>query len=400
MQEIPKVPTTFAVVKKGESGLLTLLERIKTRGNSQVLILGRGVGAFYNDKELIPSVLGKDWTTFVPPYAPTWEQNQMGIKQFSTLIQEDANPPRVGIFNAYPDFIRDQLFLPSKSGPYSASIYYLGLSETPLADMETFKRILSRDYIQSPWLECIFSADDNKLLIREQDELNEAILAQTNLDEILPRILRSLQGEVAALEARKFADAVKKVTKKWWQFWMNLLKRLFGGQESAKTTRNVTDQSPALWHDDDHLGRLMDEKLKTQEGRRQFAQTVSKGSGDYALASGATIFTIWFRTPWSEMGGSEEVAMQLVLLRDQGKLPSWLMKQEASANVLLGNYEVETFPECPGCLVSLMMDTIAEGIRNRPNLKVEEKSERHCPSCDNILPADAIRCNKCGHRFM
>jgi hypothetical protein len=170
---------------------------------------------------------------------------------------------------------------------------------------------------------------------------------------------------------------------------MNLLKRLFGGRESAKATR------------DDQLGRLMDEKLKTQEGRRQFAQTVSKGSGDYALVSGATVFTIWFRTPWSEMGGSEEVAMQLVLLRDQGKLPSWLMGQEASANVLLGNYDVETFPECPGCLVSLLMrDTIAEGIRNRPKLKVEEKSERHCPFCDNILPADAIRCNKCGHRFV
>lgn len=41
-----------------------------------------------------------------------------------------------------------------------------------------------------------------------------------------------------------------------------------------------------------------------------------------------------------------------------------------------------------------------QNIRNGPKFKVEEKSERHCPSCDNILPADAIRCNKCGHRFM
>jgi hypothetical protein len=219
MQEMSKVPTTFAVVKKGESGLLTLLERIKTRGHSQVIILGHGVGEFYNNEELIPSLLGKDWTTFVPPYAPTWEQNQMGIKQFSTLIQEDANPPRVGIFNAYPEFIRDHLFLPSKTGSYSASIYHLGLSKTPLADMETFRRILSRDYIQSPRLECIFSADDNKLLIREQEELNEAILAQTDINEILSRILRNLQNDVSALEAREFANAVKKATKKWWQFW-------------------------------------------------------------------------------------------------------------------------------------------------------------------------------------
>jgi len=146
-------------------------------------------------------------------------QNEKGIIQFSTLIQEDANPPRVGIFMAYPEFVRDHLFLPSKSGPYSVSIYNLGLTGTPLADMETFRRILSRDYIQSPWLECIFSADDNKLRITEQEEINKAILAQTDLDEVLPRILRSLQEEVAALEARRFADVVKKVTKKWWQFW-------------------------------------------------------------------------------------------------------------------------------------------------------------------------------------
>ena len=33
-------------------------------------------------------------------------------------------------------------------------------------------------------------------------------------------------------------------------------------------------------------------------------------------------------------------------------------------------------------------------------LKVKEKSEKHCPSCGNILPVDAIRCNKCGHRFL
>ena len=32
--------------------------------------------------------------------------------------------------------------------------------------------------------------------------------------------------------------------------------------------------------------------------------------------------------------------------------------------------------------------------------RVEERSEKHCPSCDNILPADAIRCNKCGQKFV
>jgi hypothetical protein len=41
-----------------------------------------------------------------------------------------------------------------------------------------------------------------------------------------------------------------------------------------------------------------------------------------------------------------------------------------------------------------------QNIRNGPKFKVEEKSERHCPACDNILPTNAIRCKKCGHRFI
>jgi tetratricopeptide (TPR) repeat protein len=40
---------------------------------------------------------------------------------------------------------------------------------------------------------------------------------------------------------------------------------------------------------------------------------------------------------------------------------------------------------------------------SRPDLKktpMVEKNEKHCPSCDWIVPADAIRCIKCGHRFV
>jgi hypothetical protein len=219
MQETSKVPIAFTPVKKGESGLLPVLNHIKTRGNAQVLILGGGVRAFYQDKDLVPSILGEDWTTFVPPDAPVWEQLQRGLMQFSALIQENATTPRVGIFMAPPDFVNEHLFLPSKSGPYQASIYWIGLPDRPLTDMGILRKPLSREYIQSPWLEYIFSADDNKLRMSEQEELNNAIITQTNLDEILSRILQSLQDEMTALQAHRFAEAAKKVTKKWWQFW-------------------------------------------------------------------------------------------------------------------------------------------------------------------------------------
>jgi hypothetical protein len=214
-----KVPSQYAVVKKGVSCLLKLLTRIKARGPGQVLVLGAGVGAYYNEKERIPSILGNEWTPFVPPYAPTRQQNEEGIMQFSKLIQENAHPARVGFFMAHPEFVSERLFLPSKTGPYPASIYILGLSSSPLNDMETYRTILARPHIQAPWVETIFCADDNKLRKSEQDEISQALEAHSGLNQILPRVLRSLQEEFAALEARNFAESVKKINKKWWEFW-------------------------------------------------------------------------------------------------------------------------------------------------------------------------------------
>jgi len=101
--------------------------------------------------------------TFVPPNAPVWEQLHRGLMQFSALIQEDATTPLVGILMAPPDFVIEQLFQPSKSGPYQASIYWIGLPDRPLTDMVILRKPLSRENIQSPWLEYVFSADDNKL---------------------------------------------------------------------------------------------------------------------------------------------------------------------------------------------------------------------------------------------
>ena len=85
--------------------------------------------------------------------------------------------------------------------------------------MEMLRKPLSRGHIQSPWLELIFSADDNYLRVSEQEELNNAILAQANLSEILPRILQNMQDEMTAMQAQRFAEASKNATKKWWQFW-------------------------------------------------------------------------------------------------------------------------------------------------------------------------------------
>jgi len=190
MQE---VPITFKPIKKGRNCLLQVLNHIRTRGNAQVLILGGGFAEFNQNKHLVRSILGKKWTNLVPPDAPVWEQLQRGLMQFSALIQEDATTPRVGIFMAPPDFVSEHFFLPSKSGSYQASIYRIGLPDRPLTDMVILRKPLSREYIQSPWLEYIFPADDNKLRPSEQEVLNNALITQTNLTEILSRILQRME---------------------------------------------------------------------------------------------------------------------------------------------------------------------------------------------------------------
>lgn len=203
----------FSVVKTGDDVTPTLLTRIMEHSRGQVLVLGYGA-----DKELIRSTLGSDWDIIVPTYAATWEQNQMGLMEYARLMQEDATRARVGIFNAPPDYVDANLFKPSRTGPYSASIYFLGLSDSPLRDVEAFKAILFRSHILTPWVECIFRTDENKLRIAEQKELNEAILTKTSLDELVPRILRNLQTEMDAIKSKQFQNNVKKI-KKPWEFW-------------------------------------------------------------------------------------------------------------------------------------------------------------------------------------
>jgi len=99
------------------------------------------------------------------------------------------------------------------------------------------------------------------------------------------------------------------------------------------------------------LNRLMDEKLRFREGRAEFVRTVSKGSGDLHSLGGENIFLIWFRIPWHELRGAEEIAMQLAFLQQQERVPNWLEGKNALAYTLLGNFEVEVFQDCPGCLI-------------------------------------------------
>jgi len=101
----------------------------------------------------------------------------------------------------------------------------------------------------------------------------------------------------------------------------------------------------------DEFNRLIDEKLRFTEGRAQFVRTVSKGSGDLHSLGGENIFLIWFRTPWHELRGAEEITMQLAFLQQQERAPNWLKGEEALAAMLLGNFEVEVFQDCPGCLI-------------------------------------------------
>lgn len=67
MPEPAKVPSQYALVKKGDNGLQKLLSEIKSRSQTQVLILGQGVGVYYSNRETFSSALGERWDFSFPP---------------------------------------------------------------------------------------------------------------------------------------------------------------------------------------------------------------------------------------------------------------------------------------------------------------------------------------------
>jgi len=140
----------------------------------------------------------------------------------------------------------------------------------------------------------------------------------------------------------------------------------------------------------------MDEVLESREGRAKFVRAVSAGTGDFAIAEGENIFLIWYKTPWYRMGGADQVAIHLALLKEQNRVPKWLEGSEAIANIMLGNFEVETFPGCPGCLVIFCADLEAKR-KVETSKRAAMSSAGKCPKCGFTYKWNGKQCGHCGY---
>jgi hypothetical protein len=104
------------------------------------------------------------------------------------------------------------------------------------------------------------------------------------------------------------------------------------------------------------VDKSINPRFQLREEREKFVCTVSKGSGGFAVASGSTIFLIWFKESWHKLDGSLEVASLIIRLEREGRLPKWLQEKEFINKILLGGFEVEVVNNCPGCLIVIYAD--------------------------------------------
>jgi len=113
-----------------------------------------------------------------------------------------------------------------------------------------------------------------------------------------------------------------------------------------------------------HRGRL----LRSPEDQGILVAELSQMHGDFAVADGGDVFGIWIREPSGESRLKQELAFMLMRLQDEKRVPEWLTGQDAIANILLGNFQIRTFHDYPGCLVLLYQGTFASRRETRQGI--------------------------------
>ena len=175
---------------------------------------------------------------------------------------------------------------------------------------------------------------------------------------------------------------------------------LYNQNRSSLLLRSPQDELPdyrvVTAHEfDDNRARTQRDPASLEETRGQLLSVMCRFCGEIFVVGENAVMVTDEDIDWR--GSRQPDVIMPLVPRDRAA------ESAVGASVLsaLRRGEERTWccEKCQNRTPQLYSETI-QNIRNLPGLKVEEESERHCPSCDNILPADAIRCNKCGHRFM
>ncbi len=226
---------TVRLVKQDEDLLPTLLASISHSKATQILVTGRAAyRTLWGQENNVISTIGKDWTIVKPSSQPTGDTIRQQMQYFALAIREDPKKQRICYGPAHPEDVKAHLFLTRETGDYTVAIYVLGLLYEPFKYWADLQSTMNGSGQAQGYLECIFSTDDNLILVDTQKKLQDALDNPVFLDRLTWEALDLLERYGAKWAQDEVKSYVKTVTVPPSQEYINHLKKLFSNEKQEK----------------------------------------------------------------------------------------------------------------------------------------------------------------------
>ena len=192
---------TLSVVRGDGDILAELLKSLAKTEATQVFVTGPNAFRTLADRvNSISAVLGQTWTVLPCTYAPTQADMRSLMEKFASAIDGDPSQRRICFGPTSPKSLLEHLFRPSQNGFYKAGLYILGCCDSPISNLVQFGKAINAEGKAPGYLESIISAEDNGLLISDQQELRTLIEQGGDGCDKLWKIMASYQEQVEAEE--------------------------------------------------------------------------------------------------------------------------------------------------------------------------------------------------------
>jgi hypothetical protein len=191
----------LSVVRGDEDILGELFKSLAKTEATQVFVTGPDAFRTLADSvDSITAVLGQTWTVLPCQYAPTQADMRLLMEEFASAIDGAPSQRRICFGPTSPERLLEYLFRPSKNGFYKAGLYILGFCDPPIGNLVQFGKAVNTEGKAPGFLESIISAEDNGLLISEQQELRTLLEQGGDVRDKLWKIMASRQEQVEAEE--------------------------------------------------------------------------------------------------------------------------------------------------------------------------------------------------------
>lgn len=174
-----------------------LLKSLARTEATQVLVTGPDAFRIVAGRvDFMIATLGQNWAALSCQHAPARADIRSLIQKFALAIDYDPSQRRICFGPGSPEVVLEYLFKPSKNGHYTAGIYVLGLFDPPIGPLFQLGSAIGAPGKAPGFLESIISAEDNRLLISEQQELKALIDYGGDAHNKLRNVMTSRQEQV------------------------------------------------------------------------------------------------------------------------------------------------------------------------------------------------------------